>query len=275
MAAAALALWPVAGAAAADVLERITEQGTIRLGVRAGAPPFSYDGPDGAPKGLAVTLCRAVVARMAARLDRPLAIEYVRVSATERFPALIEGRTDLHCGPASATLSRRETLDFSLLYFVDGAAAAVRPGGYEAVFTARQGRFGYLAGTTTEAVVRDLIAVNGIEADLAAFASHAAGLRALADGRLDMYVGDQAILLFQLERLGLTDAIEVTEEILSFEPYALVMNYGEGRLRLEVDRALSAIYDSAEIYRMIRDELGHYDVPAEARAVYQIVGLPE
>lgn len=265
-----------AGAGLADALQRISDTGLIRLGVRPDAPPFSYHDPGGAPAGLAVALCERVVDLIAQQIGRAsLRVEYVTVRASERFPALIEQRTDLHCGPASATLSRRETLDFSILYFVDGAAAAVRPGTYETVFDDRRGTFGYLEGTTTEAVVNDLVSRNGIDASLVAFGSHGEGLAALAASDIDVYFGDQAILLFQIADQGLGERIAVMEEIFSFEPYALALKRGETGLRLVVDRALSAIYDQGIIYKLILDALGNYPLPPETRALYQIVGLPD
>ena len=266
----------VAATGSADVLDDIEKRGTVRLGVRSDAPPFSYIDRKGQPAGLAVRLCREVVGLIGKRLgDKPLEIDYVRVNARQRFPALIEGRTDLHCGPASATLKRRETLDFSILYFVDGAGAAVRPGTFETVFDSRAGRFGYVSGTTTATVVGDLIKRNALQVETIEFENHSAGLKALDAGELDVYFGDQAILLFQIDSLNMADRIAVMDEIFSFEPYALVMKRGEARLRLEVDRALSVIYDRGEIYALITDELGDFPLPPEARAVYQIVGLPE
>ncbi len=266
----------IPAAVAADVLDDIKTSGTIRLGVRAAAPPFSFTDDKGRPAGLAVRLCTEVVQLMARNMGRDrLGIEFVIVNARQRFPALVEGRTHLHCGPTSATLMRRESLDFSILYFVDGAGAAVRPGAFETVFDTRAGRFGYVSGTTTGAVVQDLIERNLLKVETVEFENHPAGLMALDAGKLDVYFGDQAILLFQIDKQGLASRISVMEEIFSFEPYALTMKRGESRLRLEVDRALSTIYDSGKIYSMITDELGDYPLPPEARAVYQIVGLPK
>ena len=265
----------LAGSTMADVLDGIKERGTVRLGIRPDAPPFSYVAKSGQPAGLAVRLCEEVVGFMARQFEKDLTIEYVPVNARERFPALIEGRTDIHCGPASATLKRRETLDFSILYFVDGAGVAVRPGTFETVFDGDGRRFGFVSGTTTKAVVEDLIKRNGMSVETKEYPNHPAGLQALEKGDLDVYFGDQAILLFQIETLGLANKIEVMEEIFSFEPYALVVRRGESALRLEVDRALSAIYNLGQIYLIITDELGDYPLPPEARAVYQIVGLPE
>ena len=264
------------GLAWADTLREISDRGTIRLGVRADAAPFSYKNEKGRPSGLAVALCEEVARRIALRLDMPaLKTEFVTVSASERFPALLEGRTDLHCGPASATLQRRETLDFSILYFVDGATAAVRPGTYETVFDARVGKVGLLAGTTTEGVVEDLLKRNQIDAEILTFSSHVRGLDALANDKLDLYFGDQAILLFQIASQGLSDYLAVMDEHYSFEPYALVMRRGESGLRLAVDRALSQIYEDGTIYRLIQGALGEFPLSDEARAVYEIVGMPE
>ncbi len=255
--------------ARADVLSDVLERGIIRLGVRADAPPFSYQDGNGAPQGLAVALCNAVARKVG------VGIEYVTVTAAERFPALAEERTDLHCGPASATLKRRESLDFSILYFVDGAALATRPGGYETLFAEREGKIGFLKGTTADPVARDLAARNKIEGGFATYTSHIAGLTALAESEIDMYIGDQAILVFQVDALGLADEIVVREDLLSFEPYALVLRRGEAALRLAVDRALSGIYESGEIYDLIDNSLGDFPLPDGANAIYQIVALPE
>jgi len=262
--------------AAADVLGNIKDRGLIRLGVRADAPPFSYHDPGGKPAGLAVAICDKIVKLLAGQLFLgSLNVDYVTVTAEERFSALVEGRTDLHCGPASVTLSRRQNIDFSILYFVDGAAAAVRPGTYETVFDNKSGRFGFVAGTTTAEVVEDLIDRNEIDAKKVAFPSHVEGLKALAGESIDVYFGDQAILLFQIAEQNYVDDVVVMEEVFSFEPYALAMKRGETELRLAVDRALSSIYDQGLIYKMILDELGNYPLPPETRALYQIVGLPD
>lgn len=269
----------IAGAgtlAAADVLNEIASRGTIRLGFRGDAPPFSYKSVTGEAAGLAVALCQATVRSIQRQLDLPsLDIEYVEVNARSRFPALLEGRTDLHCGPASATLLRRATLDFSLLYFVDGADVAIRPGEYESIFDIADGKVGVLAGTTTESLVRDLIQRNGLHARIRTFPTHSVGLTALINGGVDAYFGDSAILRFQIRRLGFDHRAELMGQAFSFEPYALVMKRGETRLRLAVDRALSETFGNGLIYNLILNELGDYRISSQVEAVYQIVGLPE
>ena len=263
-------------AVVADVLNDIAERGTIRIGYRGDAPPFSYKSMEGEPAGLAVALCQQAARSIQRQLDLPkLDIEYVEVNARSRFPTLLEDRTDLHCGPASVTLSRRKTLDFSVLYFVDGADVVIRPGEYESIFAIEDGKVGVLSGTTTERLVRDLIQRNGLHARTRTFQTHSDGLNALGNGDIDAYFGDSAILRFQIRNLGFDHRAELMGETFSFEPYALVMKRGETRLRLAVDRALSETYDNGLIYNLILNELGDFKISPRAEAVYRIVGLPE
>ena len=262
--------------AAADVLTDIAQRGTIRFGYRGDAPPFSYNSVMGEPVGLAVALCSETASSIRDQLDLPkLDIEWVEVNARTRFDALLEGRTDIHCGPASATLSRRKALDFSILYFVDGADVVIRPGEYESIFDISGGTVGVLSGTTTEPLVRDLIQRNGILARIETFPTHTQGLTAVTGGDIDAYFGDSAILRFQIRRLGLDDRAQLMGETFSFEAYALVMKRGESRLRLAVDRALSETYANGKIYNLILNELGDFTISDQAKAVYSIVGLPE
>jgi polar amino acid transport system substrate-binding protein/glutamate/aspartate transport system substrate-binding protein len=274
-----LAVAVIAGAfapAAADVLNDIAQRGAIRIGYRGDAPPFSYNSVLGEPTGLAVALCQETARSIQRQLDLPkLDIEYVEVNARTRFPALLEDRVDLHCGPASATLARRATLDFSLLYFVDGAAVVIRPGEYESIFDIADGKVGVLGGTTTEKLVHDLIQRNGLQARIRTFQTHSDGLTALSNSEVDAYFGDSAILRFQIRRLGFDHRAELMGDTFSFEPYALVMKRGETRLRLAVDRALSEVYNNGLIYNLILNELGDYKISSQVEAVYGIVGLPE
>jgi len=266
----------VCAPAVADVLNEIAQRGSIRIGYRGDAPPFSYNSVQGEPTGLAVALCQQTARSIQRQLDlAALDIEYVEVNARTRFPALLEHRVDLHCGPASTTLARRATLDFSLLYFVDGAAVVIRAGEYESIFDIDDGKVGVLGGTTTEDLVQDLVQRNGLHARIKIFQTHSDGLTALSSGGIDAYFGDSAILRFQIRRLGFDDRAEIMTGIFSFEPYALVMKRGETRLRLAVDRALSEIYNNGLIYNLILNELGDFKLSPQVEAVYRIVGLPE
>ena len=59
------------GAASAGTLDKVREDKTVRLGVRADAPPFSYKDANGDPAGFMVDLCRAVATGPGPRRRHP------------------------------------------------------------------------------------------------------------------------------------------------------------------------------------------------------------
>ncbi len=276
---AALTLMTFGGATQAQadsVLDGIKNRGEIRIGFRKNAPPFSFRDMNGAPTGLAVWLCQDVAKSIQKTLGlEGLKFTYVPVSATTRFDALQEGKTDLHCGPTTATLERREALDFSIPYFIDGASAVLLGDSPDNLADSNNAPIGVLKGTTTVKVVENLIAEQGLGSPLKLYDDHAAGLKAMIDGEVAAYFGDQAILIYQLGLLRPDTPVKLSRAQLSFEPYALTMKRGESDLRLEVDRALSEIYRSGAIHSHLAAAFGDVGLSDLAIKLYQVVELPE
>ena len=105
-------------AAAAGTLDQVRESGKLMFGYRADTRPFAFsDG--GKPAGFSVALCRKVADAVKAELKLPaLAVEFVPLTAANRFEALQQGRVDLELrhrhADARATRDRR-LLDPDLL----------------------------------------------------------------------------------------------------------------------------------------------------------------
>ncbi|QIE56340.1 amino acid ABC transporter substrate-binding protein [Pikeienuella piscinae] len=261
----------------ADALDQIEESGVIRLGVREASAPFSYRDENGEPAGLAIALCKRVADSIAARLGREsLALEFVTVDSETRFDALLDGRVDLHCGPMTASLSRRETLDFSIPYFMDGIGAALRRDGVQEIEALAGEPVGALNGTTGVAMARHWGEPGG--SPIIEFESHRKGLEALGRGEIDVYFGDQGLLLHQLDVLKREDRlipIRVIEDQFSYEPYSLAMKAGERRLRLEVDRGLSTAFLDRTVFDDIDVALGEFQLSELAAFLYVLVALPE
>lgn len=275
LAAALLAGFSAPVGAVADALDDAAARGALRLGYRLDAPPFSYADDAGRPAGLAVALCAEAAPGIAAAAGGALAVEWTPVTAATRFDALTEGRIDLLCGPTTQTLARRERLDFSIPYYVDGAGIVFRKGGPETLEALTDEPVGVLHGTTTETLARRVLAEKAPGARLVLFDSHVAGLEALQRGDVEAYLGDLSILLYQLGRMRPTVQPVIGRSTLSREPYALTMRRGESRLRLAVDRELSRIYASGRIYELIREALGRVRISAEIEAIYEVVTIPE
>ena len=98
----------------------------LRIAYREDAPPFSFTDDSGLPAGFMVDLCRSVAKHIGEQLTiSDLKVNYVLVTAENRFDAIENGKADLLCEPTSETLARREKVDFSIPTFVDGASLLV------------------------------------------------------------------------------------------------------------------------------------------------------
>ena len=190
-----LSALPLIAAAAAlpadaDSLDEIKQAGAVNFGYRPDAAPFAYVGADGTPKGYSVELCQRV-ARSIGRAAgvQNLTVNFVQVSAAERFTALATKKIDVLCEATTITFSRRETMDFSLVTFGTGASVLVRSelknlGGF-AELAGR--KVGVLVGTTTAQALRGALTALDVKAEIAIFTSHDLGLAALEGGAIDAY----------------------------------------------------------------------------------------
>ena len=266
-----------AGAAeAASTLETVRESGTLKLGIRDDAPPFSFIDENGQPKGYSVSLCEAVggIVGSSLGLDN-LAVEFVPVTAENRFAALADGRIDLLCGATTVTLERRAKVDFSLQTFVTGASVLYRSDG-PANFAALAGRkVGVRAGTTTDDGLRRALSEAGIKADVVAIGSHDAAREALEAGEIAAYFADRAILVMLARQAKNPGQLVLSKRFFSFEPYALAMRRGNSDFRLLVDRALVRLYRGKAIVRIYEDSFGNARMSDLLRAMFTLQSLPD
>jgi polar amino acid transport system substrate-binding protein/glutamate/aspartate transport system substrate-binding protein len=274
--AAALAAATMAAAAEAGVLDRAKASGTLNLGFRADAEPFSYKGDKGEPEGYSVELCRIVGAEVGQAVGRSLELRFVPVTAESRFDDLRSGKVDLLCGADTVTLARREIVDYSLLTFATGATLLYRVGGPTTFGELAGKRIGALKGTTTRANLERIVASGDLEAELVDVPGYAEGVQQLADGKIAAFFGDGAILLYHWLKRPDRDALKLSDRSLSNEPYALVMARGDDDFRLTVDRALARLYRSERIERVFAESFSTDARPSDlVRALYLLNALPE
>ncbi len=272
----ALLLLAAAHACAAQTLERVRESGTFRIGHRLDAPPFSFRNAIGEPAGLIVDICRHVAAAVKTELAlADFKVEYVPVTAENRFDAVEQGRIDLLCGPTTVTLSRRARVDFSLFTFVDGASVLFRADGPDSFEALAGHKIGVRAGTTTEEALGNTVADLGVKLQVVAVDSHDDGLARLESGAISAYFADRAILASLLAGSKDPDALKLSRRYFSYEPYGLAMTRGDHAFRLLVDRTLSRLYRSGEIETLFTNAFGADAEPTDVlRTLYLLNGLP-
>jgi ABC-type amino acid transport substrate-binding protein len=273
----AAALPIMTAVAAAGTVDRIKQEQAVRIAYREDAPPFSYKDKIGEPTGFMVDLCKEVAKKLAEQFDlQSLKVTYVPVTAADRFEAIAQQKADLLCEPTSATLSRREQVDFSIATFVDGAGLLVRANGPKDLRAMAGQKIGVLAGTTTEEALRNTLNDARITADVIAAKTHGEGLAMLDEGKISAYFADRAILVTLSRESKAPDKLRLADEYLTVEPYALALPRGDSDFRLAVDRALSHIYRSGEIVAIFERTFGGKSKPSQIlQTLYLISALPD
>jgi len=266
----------IAGQAQADVLARLSQGEPFKIGFREDAAPFSYRNDLGQPVGFTVELCAIVVGDLRKELELPdLLVEFIPVGAEDRFSALQDGSIDLLCGATTATLSRREMVDFSIPTFIDGASVLYRKGG-PADFESLTGqRVGVRGGTTTEAALQETLAKLSIAAEVVSVSDHTDGLAMLEGNELAAYFADQSILLFLLLNSEAREQLWLSGRFFTREPYALALPRGDNDFRLFVDRSLSRLYRRGAIGNLFTKSFGIAKPSQLVEALYLINALPE
>lgn len=252
-----------AAGASGGTLEDIKSSGELKLAYRADIPPFSSRGRDSQPQGFTVDLCGIIARDLSEMLEIPdMKITWVEVTAQDRIDAIATGRAHLECGGTTITLSRQETVDFSNLTYVTGTGLLVWVDGkIETVDDLEGRRVTVVAGTTNETVLKDTLAARGINAKLRVVDRHVEALQLLADRKVDAMAGDRATLLgLGYASQGGENNLVITEDILSFEPYALPLRRNDADFRLAVNRSLSALYLRGDVGRSWEKWFGRYEV---------------
>jgi len=272
----------VAGAAQAAepsrTLERIKADGSMRLGYRAGAAPFSFKDRDGSVRGYSVELCTRVAASVQKRLGLPaLKVDWIALDAADRLDAVAKGRVDIECGTTTISLSRYEQVDFSLPIFVDGGSVLTAATSKLERFADLDGRkVAVIPGTTTESALKRQLDIVGAKAQLVPVKDGAAGVALLTQGRVDGYASDRIVLVALRAATAEPERWQLIDNDFSYEPYALVVRRDDADFRLEVNRALVDLYRSGEIDSIFYRWLAGLGRPGPLlNAMFYLNTLPE
>jgi general L-amino acid transport system substrate-binding protein len=122
--AAAAVAFAVVGAADAQTLKSVQDRGKLLCGVSQGIAGFSIKDDKGEWSGFDVDFCRALAAAI---FNDPSKVEYVPLSASERFDALKNKKIDVLSRNSTWTLGREEdsNLVFAGVTYYDGQAFMV------------------------------------------------------------------------------------------------------------------------------------------------------
>ena len=267
---------PLAAQELTGTLLQIQKSGKIKIGYRRSQPPMSSLGKDGIPVGYSIDLCKHIVTGIQNTIKRNVDIEYVPVTAAERFDALSDNRIDILCGSTTKTLSRSELVDFTQLTFVTGATFMTLKGTKIANnFNGK--KIGVVKGTTTDVALKEIFIETQTNADIVLVNSTADGLMALEKGNIDALAADQVVLIGLALTAAEPDKFSILPNLFSYEPFALAVRRNDADFRLIADRVLSHLYRSKQIRSIYDTWFGKFSStrPSAFEALIQLHATPE
>lgn len=282
------------GAPLTGTLKAVADRGTLLLGVRTDAPPFSFRNPGGQPVGFSVDICRGIAANVAAALNRDLVeadapawqtgvrIVYVPVPADQRLPMVASGAVDLECGSTTATEARARTVAFSPVFFLAGTKLLAPAGSAIASPADLAGKTVVVgAGTTNAEVMRRLAARAAPAFTVAEEPTLDAAYARLAAGQADAFASDDILLAGLVATRPDGRRFRIVGDFLSFEPYAVMLRRDDPAFsdlvrgsfgRMARDGMLTASYGRWLTERLPNGESLNLPMSAQLAQMYSALG---
>lgn len=259
-------------------LKKIKTSGTLTIGYRESSPPFSFFGPDKRPIGYSIDLCTRVASAIQQQLGMAvLKLNWVPVTVENRIQMVSQGKVDIECGSTTASLSRQEQVDFSLMTFVDGGGLLTKSGANLRGLGDLAGkRIAIIPGTTTEKALAEFLKKEFITVEMIRVKDHSEGLAALEKGEADTYASDRGILIGLAVTSKDPKRFALADFVFSYEPYGLIVRRNDADFRLAVNRTLAGLYRSGDVVPIYERWFGTFGKPSQALdAMYLLNGLPE
>lgn len=277
----ALLCLPLATAGATEwtqTLKRIDETGEMNLGFRQDQPPMSFDRGGGEADGYSVDLCKFIASMALKTLGKTgIQVNYVPVTASNRFEAIQTGKIDILCGATTRTLSRAEIVGFTQPTFVTGGTLLSRRNeAVDKVDDLAGKRVAVVSNTTTLVALEKILEKMSIDAEVIPVTSTSQGMTLLERREIDALAADQVVLMGQVIARGGRDRYVLSKQLFSFEPFALAIARGDADFQLVADRALSQLSRSGEIAAVYRRWFSSFgeEPPDMVKALYQLGATP-
>ncbi len=271
-----LALGGVTSAAAESTLEKIARTGTLTIGTRTGSPPFAYVNKQNDWVGFSIDLVeQLILPSVSKKVGKPVTLEKKESAPATRIPLLASNAVDLIAETMTDTRSRRDSVDFSLTFFVTGAQFLVKRGSpIKGIQSIKGKRVAAQQGATNAKIIRERVPT----AQLREFPDQPTAFQALAQGQVDTYTNDGIQLAGLKAKAPNPRDWEVVGDFYSYEPYGMAMRKGDSDFRNAVNNGLMEGMDSGKFFEIYEKWFGPkgevpYPMSPEAKKflIYQAV----
>jgi polar amino acid transport system substrate-binding protein len=235
-------------AQAQGTLEKINQSGTLTIGTRTGSPPFAYVNSKNEWVGFAIDLVDELVKpAIEKKLGKPIKVEKKESTPPTRIPLLSSNAVDLIAGTMTDTRTRRDSVDFSVTFFVTGAQFLVKKGSkIHSIKDIDGKRIAAQQGSTNAKIIRE----KAPKAQLREFPDQPAAFQALLQGQVDAYTNDGIQLAGLKIKTPNPAQWEVVGDFYSYEPYGMAMRKNDADFRNVVNGGLMDGIESGKYFEI-------------------------
>ena len=205
-------------AAQSQTLKTVQDRGSLICGVNPSLEGFASKDANGQWSGFDVDFCRAVAA---AAFNDPSKVEFVPLSASDRFEALKNKQIDVLSRNSSWTMGREgdNGVVFTGVTYYDGQGFLVpKAKNFQSALELDGSKVCVQAGTTTEPNFVDFFEANHMKYETVHEASADDMVAAYQDGKCDVLTTDASGLFAMRQRLAKPTDSVILPDIISKEP---------------------------------------------------------
>ena len=238
-------------AQAQGTLEKINQSGTLTIGTRTGSPPFAYVNSKNEWVGFTIDLVEELVKpALEKKLGKPIKVEKKESTPPTRIPLLSSNAVDLIAGTMTDTRTRRDSVDFSITFFVTGAQFLVKKGSKIRSIKDIDGkRIAAQQGSTNAKIIRE----KAPKAQLREFPDQPAAFQALLQGQVDAFTNDGIQLAGLKPKAPNPAQWEIVGDFYSYEPYGMAMRKNDADFRNVVNGGADGRHRVGQVLRDLRE----------------------
>lgn len=236
-----------------DLLDSVEAAGVVRVALTLASPPWSFLDAQNQPAGYDVDVANELARRMGVP-----EVEFIRGTFQNFILGVEAGRFDMVVSGQTVTEERRQQVDFSAPYQVNGVAIFVRGDNVEIRTEADLAgrRVAVTAGSTQEAFAHETIP----DVDVRTYETATLALRDVALGRADAALYSLFVGAYLAEENGLD--VKPLPGLLNSEVNAISFAKGQSAFKEAVDGALAAMIEDGTLSEISRRWLGGQDMAA-------------
>lgn len=226
-------------------LKEIQQRGYITVAVKDNFPPLAFRDESGNLQGLEIELAQRLAQDLLDKADASNSdkldklIKFKPVSNLQRLEEVAKGKVDMAIAKVTATPSRERIVNFSVPYYLDGAALAVKDTSIQRLTDLQNSKIALLKNSSTIARVRYYLP----KADLTGVESYAEGQKMLENNQVAVFAADITSLSSWVKQ---NPQYRLLPTKLSTQPLSVVMPKGlqYDELRRQVSQLIASYIEN-------------------------------